>query len=70
MLFDYFYDFGKSVVRTYFIENGRYFMTIRDSYVPGILIWKGEIPRLQYLRAFCKRRVALLDNGDITSSDV
>ena len=69
--------FGKELMRTYFIdESGTFTLMIRDIYDKH-LVWKGSIPRIQFYRAFflwvrfrkLELEVALLDNGDITSSN-
>lgn len=66
----------KNLIRTFFIDEDGYFKEqICHKY--GQVVWEGRVPRIQFYRAFVlwiryrtlERKVALLDNGDITSSN-
>lgn len=67
---------GKHLLREYFIKDGIFTLRVFDL-GEGKDIWCGSVPRVQFYRAvvLCirgtlrNRKVALLDNGDITSSN-
>ena len=61
---------GKNVIREYFLNDYGYpFMRVVYK-KSGKFIWCNTISRIHYARALeTYRKVALLDNGDITSSN-
>lgn len=67
---------GEHLLREYFIEDGLFTLRVWNL-DEGKEIWRGVVPRVQFYRGaiLCirgmrqNRKVALLDNGDITSSN-